>query len=177
MVWVTKRQTTRVNLDLTHTAQLKIGPSIRTEFLHRLLAAPSTGLSGGKAGRKVLFHLQVQYFSKIKSSCHLRSVGVMCVKRKCFCIGVGQTAERSLIAGWRLIRYWDVFVFLPVCLYYLISWVLCCPRSRALHCCEQETWLALLWALQPRDLLLSISSVCFWKINTKCNGCVTSNAS
>lgn len=51
---------------------------------------------------KVLFQLQVQYFSKIKFSCRLRSMGALYVESKCFYIGMGecsQTAEISLIAG------------------------------------------------------------------------------
>lgn len=51
---------------------------------------------------KVLFQLQVQYFSKIKISCRLRSMGALYVTSKFFFIGVGeysQTAEISLIAG------------------------------------------------------------------------------
>lgn len=51
---------------------------------------------------KVLFQLQVQYFSKIKFSCRVRSMGALYVASEFFSIGVGecsQTAEISLIAG------------------------------------------------------------------------------
>lgn len=119
LVWVIKAWKNRVHLHSPEMASLIVGPSIRIQFPHAVLAVLFYRAVWRKAGMKVLIQLQVQYFSKIKFSCRLRSMGALYVESKCFYIGVGecsQTAEISLIAGWSWVRYHQRhFFFLPAC--------------------------------------------------------------
>lgn len=146
---------------------LKVGPSLRTEFPHAELAVSLGRAVWRKAGMKVLFQLQVQYFSKIKFSCCLRSMGALYVESKCFYIGVGeysQTAEMSLIAGWGWIRYYQIFNLIA-CTSFL-SFILTTVSPL-------EYRILLLWTggLAPTQKWeLCNPEVCFWGINFICVG-------
>lgn len=124
---------------------------------------------------KVLFQLQVQYFSKIKFSCRLRSMGALYVESKCFYIGVGecsQTAEISLIAGWNWVRYYQGFLFcLPACTSLYLEYFLI---LRVPYCCEQRTRLSLLFCCKlcnPEICFWGINFIYFGEIKTKSNAC------
>lgn len=146
---------------------LKVGPSLRTEFPHAELAVSLGRAVWRKAGMKVLFQLQVQYFSKIKFSCCLRSMGALYVESKCIYIGMGeysQTAEISLIAGWSWIRYYQIFNLIACTS--SLSFILTTVSPL-------EYSILLLWTgdlASTQKWQLCNPEVCFWGINFMCVG-------